>query len=120
MQLSRTGRSYLRTPSLRLDLTLIFNFSQDSFTPLPRREALTLREGPQESAVIVCHCRRTTDREIRRAVREGATTLRDVSTRCGAASGCGGCTEAVVEILSAELGSAMPRAVDVIRSSVLS
>ena len=120
MQLSRIAAPYPMARAARSDLTLIFNFSLGSFESLWEHEALTLREGPQESTVIVCHCRRTTDREIRRAVREGATTLRDVSTRCGAGSGCGGCTEAVVEILSAELGSAMPRAVDVIRSSVLS
>jgi bacterioferritin-associated ferredoxin len=70
--------------------------------------------------VIICHCRRTTDREIRRAVREGATCLREVASRCGAASGCGGCTEAVIDIISTEMGASMPRAVDVIRSSVLS
>ena len=69
--------------------------------------------------MIVCHCRSATDREIRRAVREGAVSLRDVSSQCGAASACGGCTEAVLEIIETELGGAA-RAVDVIRSSVLS
>jgi len=69
--------------------------------------------------VIVCHCRAATDREIRRAVREGATSLRDVASQCGAASACGGCKEAVLEIIETELGGAA-RAVDVIRSAVLS
>jgi bacterioferritin-associated ferredoxin len=69
--------------------------------------------------LIICHCRSATDREIRRAVRDGATSLRDVSSQCGAASGCGGCTEAVLEIIETELGGSA-RAVDVIRSSVLS
>ena len=66
--------------------------------------------------MIVCHCRSATDREIRRAVRDGASTLRDVGSRCGAASGCGGCAEAVIEIIAAELGSA-PRAVEYDSSS---
>ena len=66
--------------------------------------------------MIVCHCRTATDREIRRAVREGATTLRDIGAHCGAASACGGCAEAVSEILAAELGSA-PRAMDYDRST---
>lgn len=66
--------------------------------------------------MIVCHCRCATDREIRRAVREGATSLRDVSSRCGAASGCGGCAEAVVEIMAAEMGIA-PRAVEYDRAA---
>jgi len=66
--------------------------------------------------VIVCHCRCATDREIRRAVREGATSLHEVGSRCGAGSGCGGCADAVVEIISAELGS-VSRAQDYDRSS---
>jgi len=66
--------------------------------------------------LIICHCHTATDREIRRAVREGATTVRDVGSHCGAASACGGCAEAVFEIIAAELGSA-PRAIDYDRSS---
>lgn len=66
--------------------------------------------------MIVCHCRCATDREIRRAVRDGAVTLRDVSVRCGAASGCGGCVEAVAELIAAELGTTA-RAVDFDRSA---
>jgi bacterioferritin-associated ferredoxin len=62
--------------------------------------------------VIVCHCRATSDREIRRAVRNGAVTLHEVSRACGAASGCGGCAEAVHEIIVSELGAFEPRSVD--------
>ena len=62
--------------------------------------------------VIVCHCNAITDREIRRAVRNGATTLREVSRACGAASGCGGCVETVLEIVSGELGARATRAPD--------
>jgi bacterioferritin-associated ferredoxin len=72
---------------------------------------LVVARFAQEPSVIVCHCRAATDREIRRAVREGAATLREVGSRCGAASGCGGCAEAVIEIIAAELGGA-PRALD--------
>lgn len=82
--------------------TLIFIFSLGSLSPPDRT---------QEPLVIVCHCRAATDREIRRAVREGAATLREVGSRCGAASGCGGCAEVVIEIIAAELGGA-PRALD--------
>ena len=60
--------------------------------------------------MIVCHCNATTDREIRRAVRNGASSLREVSRSCGAASGCGGCAEAVLEIISSELGARETRA----------
>ncbi len=62
--------------------------------------------------MIVCHCNATTDREIRRAVRNGAGTLREVSRACGAANGCGGCTETVREIISSELGARATRAPD--------
>ena len=60
--------------------------------------------------MIVCHCNATTDREIRRAVRSGASSLREVSRTCGAASGCGGCAETVLEIISSELGARETRA----------
>lgn len=62
--------------------------------------------------MIVCHCRATSDREIRRAVRNGAVDLHQVSRVCGAASGCGGCAEAVHEIIAAELGAFAPRSLD--------
>lgn len=70
-----------------------------------------------EIPVIVCHCRATTDREIRRSVRTGAVTLHEVSRACGAASGCGGCAEAVHEVIASELGAFEPRALDVDRAS---
>ena len=60
--------------------------------------------------MIICHCNATTDREIRRAVRNGASSLREVSRACGAASGCGGCAESVLEIISSELGAREARA----------
>ena len=69
--------------------------------------------------MIVCHCHRATDREIRRAVREGACSLRDVGAHCGAASACGGCAEVVLDIIATELGGAS-RAVETIRSPALS
>jgi bacterioferritin-associated ferredoxin len=67
--------------------------------------------------VIVCHCRATSDREIRRAVRNGAVTLHEVSRACGAATGCGGCADAVHELITAELGAFEPRAVEIDRSA---
>jgi bacterioferritin-associated ferredoxin len=63
--------------------------------------------------MIVCHCRVTSDREIRRAVRNGAVTLHEVARACGAASACGGCAEAVHEVIAAELGAFEPRRIDV-------
>lgn len=52
--------------------------------------------------MIVCHCNGVSDRTIRKAVREGAATLRDVGFACGAATCCGGCADAVRQIVHAE------------------
>jgi bacterioferritin-associated ferredoxin len=54
--------------------------------------------------VIVCHCHVVSDREVRRAVLRGASTVREVSRKCRAASGCGGCTLAVREIIESVHG----------------
>lgn len=54
--------------------------------------------------MIVCHCFRVSDREVRRAVTAGACDLASVSRACGAGAGCGGCRSAVAEIVSRELG----------------
>ncbi len=55
-------------------------------------------------AVIVCHCRRVTDRHIRQAVRQGACTLGEVARACQAGGSCGGCAAAIEVILRAEHG----------------
>jgi bacterioferritin-associated ferredoxin len=52
--------------------------------------------------VIVCHCKGVSDRAIRKAVRAGACTHRDVARACQAGSRCGGCVNAVSEILESE------------------
>jgi bacterioferritin-associated ferredoxin len=49
--------------------------------------------------LIVCHCHAVSDRDIRRAARDGALSVQDVARDCGAASGCGGCAAAVRELL---------------------
>jgi bacterioferritin-associated ferredoxin len=56
--------------------------------------------------VIVCHCRRITDRQIRKMVQNGATSVGQVARACGAATGCGGCATVVHEIVNDELGRA--------------
>jgi bacterioferritin-associated ferredoxin len=67
----------------------------------------------ERAPLIVCHCHAASEREIRRAVRNGAGTLREVASACGAASGCGGCGSAVQEIIASELGAHEARAADV-------
>ena len=56
--------------------------------------------------MIVCHCNGVSDRAIRRTVRSGAVTADLVANECGAGACCGGCREAVEEILLGELQTA--------------
>jgi bacterioferritin-associated ferredoxin len=50
--------------------------------------------------MIVCHCKGLNDRDIGKAVREGAVTSDDVASFCDAGSDCGGCRPVIEEILA--------------------
>jgi bacterioferritin-associated ferredoxin len=50
--------------------------------------------------MYVCLCQGVTDRTIRRAVRHGAATVDEVGAQCGAGTGCGGCREALEELIA--------------------
>ena len=52
--------------------------------------------------MLVCHCKAVSDREVRDAIREGASTRRQVARACGAGSRCGGCRPIVAELLEEE------------------
>lgn len=63
--------------------------------------------------MIVCHCQVVSDRAIRRAVREGASSTTEVARACGAGGRCGGCSAAVEAIIESETqGRLALRAVD--------
>jgi len=49
--------------------------------------------------MLVCHCHKVTDRQIKGCVRAGARTLRAVARSCRAGTGCGGCRQALVELM---------------------
>jgi bacterioferritin-associated ferredoxin len=51
--------------------------------------------------MIVCHCAGVTDREIVQLVEEGATTLGEITRRCGAGRHCGPCRDELKGLLSA-------------------
>lgn len=53
--------------------------------------------------MYVCLCNAITDREIRRAVRDGADNLLELQQSLGVATNCGTCAQATEEILDAEL-----------------
>ena len=61
--------------------------------------------------MIVCACYGVSEREVRRAVREGAISRRQVQRASGAGSGCGGCIATVDQILE-EMASSAPPAED--------
>ena len=49
--------------------------------------------------MYVCHCRAVTDRVIEDEVARGATTIAELSGRCGAGTECGGCWPALEALL---------------------
>jgi bacterioferritin-associated ferredoxin len=59
--------------------------------------------------MIVCHCFRVSDREIRQCAQEGARTVCEVGRECGAGAGCGGCRPAIAQILDTHEESQTPR-----------
>ncbi len=52
--------------------------------------------------MIVCQCTGVTERQIRRAVRNGASNRSDVILACTAGSNCGGCVPVIDSIIAAE------------------
>lgn len=59
----------------------------------------------------VCLCKGVTDRQVRSAVARGARTPLEISARCRAGSGCGGCLPEVCRILTDYLAREDPDAV---------
>jgi len=52
--------------------------------------------------MIVCHCFRVSDRDIRACAREGACSVGEVGRACDAGTGCGGCRPEIASILDSE------------------
>jgi bacterioferritin-associated ferredoxin len=57
------------------------------------------------SAMIICVCKAISDRHIRSAVRNGATSLRDLTRELGVGTCCGKCLPEAKATLSASLDS---------------
>ena len=49
--------------------------------------------------MYVCLCRAVTDKQIRQAVADGASNLRDLRTRLGVASQCGKCARCALGLV---------------------
>lgn len=50
--------------------------------------------------MLVCHCRGITDRQIRRLVKDGADSTREVARATGAGMRCGGCRSNVKQVVN--------------------
>jgi bacterioferritin-associated ferredoxin len=50
--------------------------------------------------MYVCSCRAVTDRTIDAVIASGATTIDEVSDRCGAGGKCGGCSPELERLLT--------------------
>ncbi|MGH9274825.1 MAG: (2Fe-2S)-binding protein [Acidimicrobiales bacterium] len=64
--------------------------------------------------MFVCSCLAVTDRTVDAVIASGASTLDDVTERCGAGSRCGGCWPELQRLLDAHgehRAQASPRAV---------
>lgn len=55
--------------------------------------------------MLVCQCRGVSDRQIRRAVKNGACSLREVARETGAGMRCGGCRSSVAQVVQEALQS---------------
>jgi NAD(P)H-nitrite reductase large subunit len=49
--------------------------------------------------MIVCHCALVSSSQLLAAIEDGATSIDEVSRRCGASAQCGGCRPAVERML---------------------
>ncbi|MFK7895968.1 MAG: bacterioferritin-associated ferredoxin [Myxococcota bacterium] len=50
--------------------------------------------------MLVCNCRGVTDGQIRKLVREGASSTGQIVRATGAGRGCGGCRSAVRKVVA--------------------
>ena len=50
--------------------------------------------------MLVCQCRGVTDRQIRRLVKDGACSTREVARATGAGMRCGGCRSNVTKVVN--------------------
>lgn len=59
--------------------------------------------------MLVCHCRGVTDRQIRRLVKDGACSTREIARATGAGMRCGGCRSNVTRVVNEAMGHEMQK-----------
>jgi bacterioferritin-associated ferredoxin len=50
--------------------------------------------------MVLCICRNVSDREVKRTISDGASTLEEVGRECGAGTDCGTCRAAISGLLA--------------------
>jgi len=50
--------------------------------------------------MLICHCKGLRDRDVHRAVAQGARSPGQVLSACGAGSICGGCLPLIAEVVA--------------------
>lgn len=61
--------------------------------------AIDKTDGKETTTMYVCLCKCITDTQIRRAIRNGACSMRELNTQLGVATECGKCGQHAREIL---------------------
>lgn len=51
--------------------------------------------------MVLCHCKAVSDRTVDAAIASGARTVADVTARCRAGGGCGGCHRVLQDLIDA-------------------
>jgi bacterioferritin-associated ferredoxin len=69
--------------------------------------------------MLVCHCRGVTDRQIRRLVKDGASSTREVARATGAGMRCGGCRSNVTKVVNAAVEHEFQKTRSTITSEML-
>ncbi|MBU6283248.1 (2Fe-2S)-binding protein [bacterium] len=49
--------------------------------------------------MVVCLCQGVSEKHVRRAIADGASTRREVTRACGAGGACGGCHSTIAEMI---------------------
>lgn len=58
--------------------------------------------------MVICHCKVINDAAIRELVAASVVTADDIASRCGAGAECGGCRDAIEELLATARTSQPP------------
>ncbi len=69
--------------------------------------------------MIVCQCRRLTERDVRAELARGARDLAELAEGCGAGSACGGCRATLEALLDEARTARLPARDDARRLAVV-